>query len=811
MDGWMHDLRLALRSLRRSPGFTTIAVTTLALALGATAAVFGVLNGVVLAPLPYGDQDELVMVWSRWTDFPKTWVSQAEFQTYARSNRTLDGIAAWGATSATFTDPENPERVSAAGVTVDLFRTLGVEPVLGRTFSDDEMIADADVMLIGHRLWQRRFGADPEAVGRTVEVSGTSTRILGVLPEGFQLPTDYGGTDITEVFVPFHIDVSQDVTVPFQGGGHGLYVVARVADQATPNEARADLESIIARLTADGVYTEDRGFQVLVIPIADDILGTARTALWVLLGAVGLVLLIACANVASLLLARGRARAREFAVRAAVGADRWRVARQQLFEGAMLATAGAVAGWLLAGVGVRAILALDPGSVPRADAVRLDGVVLLFTTGVALVTTLAFGLIPALRAAARTDLNGLLGQGTRETGRDGHRAQTLLVAGQTALAVTLLVGAGLMLRTFAGLTAIDPGFRTENVLTMRVSQPSANYPDVVTSTAFYDQVLNDVRALPGVRGAAFVRSLPLASQIGDWGVWVEGYEAAPNESTPADWQIVTDGYFEAMGIEVVRGRGFDASDDETSDALVINEAMARRYWGDRDPIGTRAAAIGDTAIVIGVVRDLTHNGITAEVKAKFYRLQRQIEHDNANTQRNMTLVAWTDGDPYGQLEGVRSAIRAADPSLAVSQVQTMAEVTARTVGQPRLVMTLLGGFAGVALLLSVIGVYGVLAHTVTRRTREIGVRMALGAERGSVVGMVVRQGMAMTGAGLVVGLIGAVALSRGLETLLYGVAPRDPTTYGGVAVIFTTVALLSAWIPARRAAATDPVRALRTD
>lgn len=811
MDGGMHDLKLAFRSLRRSPGFTAVAVTTLALALGANAAIFGVLNGVVLEPLPYADQDELVMVWSRWNGFPKTWVSQEEYQNYTRSNRTLESVAAWGGTSATFTDPENPERVSAAAITGTLLETLGVEPIHGRGFTDEELVTDASVILIGHRLWQRRFGGDPGVVGRTVEVGGTSQRILGVLPPGFQLPTDYDGTDVTEAFFPFHIDVSQDVTVPFQGGSHGLYVVARVAEGSTPETAQADLSDIVERLAADGVYPESQAFAVRVIPVADDILGTARNALWVLVAAVGLVLLIACGNVANLLLARGRAKASELAVRTALGADRWRVARQILFEGAILATAGALAGWLLAGVGVRAILALDPGSVPRADAVRLDGAVLLFTAGAAVLTTLMFGLVPALRAAARSDLNDLLRQATGGTAREGRRTQTLLVAGQTALAVTLLVGAGLMLRTFAGLTSIDPGFRTDDVLTMRVSLPSATYPDVATSTVFYDQVLDDVRAIPGVRQAAFVRSLPLASQIGDWGVWVEGYEPQPNEATPGDWQVVTDGYFEAMDIEVVRGRTFDASDDVTADALVINEAMVRRYWGNRDPIGTRVATMGDTTVVVGVVRDLTHNDITAEVKAKFYRLQRQIPDQFAGAQRNMTLVAWTEGDPYGRLEATRAAIRRADPTLAVSQVQSMAEVTARTVGQPKLVMTLLAGFAGVALLLSVIGVYGVLAYTVSRRTREIGVRMALGAERGSVVGMVVRQGLAMAGTGLLVGLVAAVVLSRGLESLLYQVTPGDPVTFAAVATVFMGVALLSAWLPARRAAATDPVRALKAE
>jgi predicted permease len=808
MTGGMHDLRMALRSLRRSPGFTSAAIATLALALGANTAIFGVLNAVVLAPLPYADEDELVMVWSRWNAFPKTWVSQEEFQTYTRANRTLADLAAFTGSSATFTEPENPERVQASGVTVSLFRTLGVEPILGRAFTEDEMVADAEVMLIGHRLWKRRFGEDPGVVGRTAEVGGVATEIVGVLPAGFRLPTDYDGATETEVFLPFHIDVSEDVIVPPNGGGHGLYVVGRIAPTATPDDAQADLSGIVERLAADGVYPPSMGFQVRVIPVRDDVLGTTRAALWVLLAAVGLVLLIACGNVANLLLARARVRGRETAVRAALGAGRGRLARQALFEGGVLALAGALVGLSLAALGVRAVLALDPGSVPRADMVRLDGTVLAFTFVVAALTVLVFGLMPALRTGSRADLNGLLREGGRETGRDGHRVQGLLVAGQTALAVTLLVGAGLMLRTFANLTAIDPGFETANALTMRLTLPAGAYPDVATSTVFYDQVLDEVRALPDVQAAAFVRSLPLASQIGDWGLAIEGYEAAPGESTPGDWQVVTAGYFEALGIEVVRGRLFDAADDVNSDDLVINEAMARRYWQGRDPLGTRVVAMGDTTVVVGIVADLAHNGITAEIKPKFYRLQRQIPDGLANTQRFMTLVVRTRGDPYGALEAVRVVVRGADPTLAVSQVQTLDEVLARTVGQPKLVMTLLGVFAGVALLLAVIGVYGVLTYTVNARTREIGVRMALGAERGSVVRMIVRQGLAMTGAGLVVGLGAALALSTGLESLLYGVPARDASTFAAVAGLFAAVALAAAWLPARRAAATDPVRAL---
>lgn len=811
METWAYDTRMAIRALRRSPGFTVIAVLTLALGIGANAAIFGVVNGVVLAPLPYEDSDELVMIWSEWVGFPKTWVSDGEYRTYANRSRTLASVGAWSGTSVTFTDPESPERVGAAALTEPVLETLGVEPILGRTFTPEEHETSADVVLLGHRLWQRRFGGDPSVVGRTVEINGTLSQVVGVLPAGFRLPTDFGPGDESEVYGPFSIDMDPSIPVPQSGGSHGRYVVARLAPGATVDQARTELSGFVDELAAEGVYSPEMAFRVQVHDVHADILGPARPALGVLLGAVALVLLIACGNVANLVLARSRGRAREIALRAAVGAPRGRVVRQLLLEHAALALAGGVAGLALARVGVGAILALDPGSVPRSDAVGMSGPVLLYTLGITAVTALLFGLVPALRTASGSP-GGLLREGQRETGdRANRRGQSLLVAGQTALAVTLLVGAGLLLRTFHGLTAIEPGFETDDVLTMRVSLPTSQYPEIASVSAFFDGVLRDVRALPGVERAAFARMLPLASEIGDWGLWVEGYTPGPGEYMGGDWQVVTEGYVETMGIPVLQGRTFTLQDGDGSDELLINQAFADRYLGGRTAIGSRVAAMGDTAVVVGVVGNVTHNGITGEIKPKFYRLQRQIPDNLSGTARSMTLVAQVRGSPYSALDPVRQVIRRADPTLAVSQVQTLDEVMQRALGQPRLLVTLLGAFAGLALVLSVVGVYGVLAYTVSLRTREIGVRMALGAERGRVVRMVVRQGMAMALSGLAVGLLVAAWLGGFLDGLLYGVASRDPMTFVAVAVVFSVVALTAAYLPARRAAGTQPVEALRAE
>ena len=543
----------------------------------------------------------------------------------------------------------------------------------------------------------------------------------------------------------------------------------------------------------------------------DAALGTAERALWILFGGVTLVLLIACGNVANLLLARSRQRERELAVRAAVGAGRGRLLRVLTLENLLLAGAGGALGWAGAVIGVRGMLSLAPGSMPRTGSVSMDGNVLLYTFGIALLTTLVFGLVPA-RRASRVDLRNVLGDGLRAAGdRQGLRTQGALVAAQAALATLVLVSAALVSRTYQNLSTLDPGFRAGDALTLRVSLPATRYDSVPRVAAFYDGLLADVRALPEVSGAALVRVLPLAAEMGDAGVAVEGYVPEPGERPAADWQVVSEGYFETLGIGLLDGRTFDGADGPDEDLLVVNRTMAERYWDGRDPIGSRVLAMSDTTTVIGVVADLPHNDLTAVPKPKFYRLQRQLPQGWVAPVRSMTLVVATEGDPYALLDPVRALVRERDATLALSRIQTLDEVVARVLGQPRFLALLMGLFGLVALVLALVGVYGVLTYAAGLRTREIGVRMALGAGRSEVIWRVLRGGLGMVALGLAVGLATAAGASRILGSLLYGVEARDPVTYGAIALAFLGVATVAALVPSLRATRVDVTRSLRAE
>jgi putative ABC transport system permease protein len=549
----------------------------------------------------------------------------------------------------------------------------------------------------------------------------------------------------------------------------------------------------------------------------DDIVGSARGTILVLLGAVVFVLLIACGNVANLLLSRSEARMREIAVRAALGAGRLRLVRQLLTESLLLSLAGGALGVGLATVGLRALLAVDPTAVPRADNIHMSGAVLAFALGASALTALLFGILPALRVSrgrgART-----LTDGSRGAGRSArsNRAQGLLVAAQMAMAVLLLTGSGLMIRTFVQLLAVDPGFHPERVLTMRITAPTATYPTSTDVVAFYDELLRRIREMPQVSGAGAARILPLASTMGDSGLRVDGYEPGPNESMQADWQWATPGYFEVMGIPLVEGRTFQDGDNvDGENVIIVNQALARRYFGDRSPLGARISVFDgrlnandhrDWATVAGVVGDLRHNGLTADVKERFYRPLAQV----ASSMRSMTLtIQARTGDPAALVQPVRKVVAELDPRMPVSQVETMDQVLAASVAQPRFAMLLLAVFSAVALTLAIVGIYGVLAYAVSQRTPEIGIRMALGADRGRVVGMVVRQGMGMALIGVAVGVVAAAGLTRFMQGMLYGVTAQDPATFASVPVLFAAVALVACWVPAMRAARVRPAVALR--
>jgi predicted permease len=807
-------VRFALRSLARASGFTVTAVLTLALGIGAATAVFSVANGVLLRPLPYAEPDRVATVWASWDNFPdNTWLSVPEYQLVHQENRTLEDLALYGIGSTNFTSVEAPEQVGSAAVTPNTWELLGVVPTVGRSFTWEEARDGIPGVVLGHGVWMRRYGGDPSIVGESVELNGTMAPVLGVLPEGFALPVDFGATAVAEVYTPYYVDLESPAPDLGGGGSHGSYGIGRLRDGVTVDAARSDFERVMAQVTPVGLYSAERRFTLRVFSAESDVVGSARQTILVLLGAVGLVLLIACGNVANLLLARSESRAGEIAVRTALGAGRWRIVRQLLTESAVLAVMAGALGFLIALFGVDVLLAIDPSAVPRSASVRTDGAVVAFAVAASLLTVIVFGAVPALRVA-RSGVGARL----RRAGRGGLQGspsagvQRWLVASQMAMAVILLTGSGLMMRSFVGLLRIDPGFARGDVLTLRTSTSVARYPDPPAVARFYEQLLARVRVLPGVTSAGAARLLPLASTMGDSFFRPVGYEPAPNESTQGDWQWATPGYLETMGIPVLEGRAFDEGDRRDAQGVVlVNEALARRYWGDTSPLGRAVLASGalDTAIVVGVVGNLRHNGITGEVKGRYYVPHAQVNESMAGTMRGMTLTVGTQGDPRRLIEAVSAEVSALDPSMPVSQVRTLDEVLSSSLAQPRFGMVLLAAFAGLALGLAMVGIYGVIAYSVSQRTGEIGVRLALGAQAGQVVALVVRQGFVAALAGAAAGTLAAVYLSELLAGLLYGVTAQDPITFATVPALLLAVALIACWLPAARATRVRPASALR--
>jgi putative ABC transport system permease protein len=828
MDRLWNDFRHAVRALRLSPGFTLIAVLTVALGVGANAAMFTVADAVLLKPLPYGAPERLAMIWSRWVDFPdKTWISASEHRLYRERSRAFEDVAAFAQGSLAIlsgvsgvsglSGDGEPERVAAAFVTPNLLSVLGVLPAHGRSFREGEEVAGNDqVILLSDRLWHRRFAGDPKVVGSTIQVGGTPYEVIGVLPPGLKLPLQFAG-DAAELWVPLQADPAAAGPFPKKGGSHGWYGVGRLAPGATLAGAQADLDALIGGLAAEGIYPPAMQFEPVVVPVAEQVTGAVRPALLVLLGAVGFVLLIACVNVVSLLLARGEAREREIAVRAALGASRRDLVRQLLAENLVLALLGGAAGLWLATFGLDLLAGRNVG-VPRLTEAAVGGRALLFTLVVTLVTGLLFGLAPALRIS-RPDLQGALKDGGRGTGPGGRRQGLRhgLVIAEVALAVVLVTGAGLVLQSVWRLLQVDAGTKgEERVLTLRLTAPATTYPEVGQVAELYRGLLAKVRALPEVESAGAGLSLPLTGALGDWGLDVEGYQPPPDDNPKGDWQVVTPGYFEALGIPVRLGRAFSERDHaDAPRAVVVNETMARAYWPGGAALGRRlrTRAPGDPWMtVVGVVADVRHDGLTGEPRKIWYRPQAQMPAGNFTPRALSLAVRARPGvDPLRLVAPVRALARAADAGMPISEVRTMAEIRDTAISRERFTLLLLAAFGTLALTLAAIGIYGVLAYWVARRTHEIGVRLAVGARRRDVLGHVVGQSLALTAAGLALGLLGAQLLGRTLEGLLYGVTPADPWTLAGVALLLGTVALLAGLLPAHRAASLDPLAALRGD
>ncbi|MFL6207331.1 MAG: ABC transporter permease [Pyrinomonadaceae bacterium] len=810
MTNIWQDIRYGWRMLWKSPGFTLVALLTVALGIGANTALFSVVNAVLLRPLPVAQPGALVNLWG--TNLqggePRESASFLNFADWRDQSHVFASVAAYSNTFATLTGGDAPEAIDGLTVSPELFQTLALQPVVGRAFTAQDIQADNSPIVISQELWQRRFGARSDIIGQAITLDGRPRTVVGVLPAGFRFPFD--ASNGKDFWTP--LDPKDELNVK-RGVGY-LNVIARLKPGVTLQQAQAELDTIAHRL-AEQYPEHDAGRGVQIVTTYEEVVGGVRTALLVLLGAVGFVLLIACANVANLLLARATRRQREIAVRTALGATRWRIVRQLLTESLLLSLAGGVGGLLLALWGVDVLRSALPEDVPRVREIALDGRVLAFTLGVAVVTGLIFGLAPAL-AAARLDVNEAL----KESGRDAggwrrNRVRSFLVVAEVALSLVLLVGAGLLLKSFVRLREINPGFKPEPVLTYSVALPTAQYQTPAEQTRFFQQLLTQTASAPGVNATAAVFPLPFSGDNARGNFEIEGRPVASESESPnALSYIISPDYLRALGIPLREGRGFSERDTASAPHVVlINETLARRYFAGTDPVGRHlvVSSIADldkpkTCEIIGVVGDVKHSGLDAEAEAEYYLPYQQ------STLPFMTLVVrGTNDKPSALATDARAAVAQLDKDLPLTDIKPMSDWLAASVAPRRFNMLLLGGFALLALCLATVGIYGVMAYAVAQRTHEIGIRIALGAQARDVLRLVVGQGMLLTLIGLGVGLAGAFALTRVLATLLFNVKPTDPLVFAGVTLLLALVALVACYIPARRATRVDPMIALRQE
>ncbi len=815
IDNLRQDITGAVRGLLKSPGFAAASLITLALGIGATSAIFSVVKAVLITPLPYANPERTVQIFTRWTAFEKTWIADQEVIEFREMAKTMTNIAAWSSGQQNLTGDGEPVRIGVGFVTANLFDVLGSRPMLGRVMTAEEDVPNApQVAVLGYPLWQSRYGGDPGVIGKTLMINDVPVEVIGVMPEGFRLPTDFNddAAEPTQLWRAMRWDMTQ------LSRNHGFFAAATLAPGQSAATATEELRAICVRLTEQGKYPKPMQFSAFAVPLDEEIRGGVRPAMWLLMGAVGFLLLIACANVANLLLVRGDARLREMAVRPAIGAAPDRLMRQLLTESVVLAVIGALLGLALAALGLRMLIAIDPTSLPPLAPVQLDWTVVSFTLVLGVATTIVFGLAPAVRTL-RINLVESLREGSQQTvGGHRQRLRSLLVVAEVSLAVVLVIGAGLMVRSLSELSRIDLGFQPDNVLTMRVSVPATKYDTPEKVIDFYRLLNERVRAIPGVQSAGFVRVLPLATTIGDYGLDVEGFQESPGRNAKGDWQIVTDGAFEAMGMRLMRGRWFTPADSRQSQAVaVINETMARTYWKNpEDAVGGQIKVGGGMTqpwvTVVGMVADERHNGVTGQVKEKFYIPHSQWHiATSGNLIRGGFLVVRTTGDPMSVAGPVRNEIRTMDASLPVANIRPMTEVLSTALATPRLTGFLMGTFAAIALTLAAVGIYGVLAYLVARRTHEIGIRLAVGANRAQVLVLVLKQGLTLAGAGIIVGIVAALLLTRLMQSLLYQVRPGDPWTFVTVSLALVAVALLASALPAFRATRVSPLIALRTE
>ena len=805
MDAFRLDLSYAVRMLLKNPGFAAVALLTLALGSGVNTAMFTVVSGVLLRPLPYADPERLVALLGQDAERGFLTLSPLDFGDLATDSKVFQGAAAIQKSALSLTGRGEPERVVAAAVSWNFFELLGVEPALGRSFHRSEGRAGNEgVALLGDGLWRRRFGADPSAVGATIRLDGRVFTVIGIAPPATDFPTH------VELWIPLVLRPEQ--LDPSQRGAHYLTAVGRLKRGVELAAAQAAVGAVARRL--ERAYPDSNtGVGAIVIPLRDLMVQKARPALLVLLGAVGLVLLIACANVTSLLLARAVSRQGELAIRAALGAAKLRLIRQHLTEGLLLAGLGGGLGLLLAVWITDLVVAWGPADLPRLAQVAIDARVLAFALGAVLLTTVLVGLLPALQSGA-ADLHQRLQAGGRATLGGGRRIRNLLVVGEMALALLLLAGAGLLIRSFAALQQVAPGFDPRRILTFELWLPEPQYAELERSAAFYQQLTDRLAALPGVEAAAGVFGLPLSGGPSAYGSFeIPGRPEREGYETSAGVRVVTPDYFRALRIPLLEGRPFDRRDAAaTQPVVILNHAAARRYWPGRSPIGERLRCQismverrEQPRTIVGVVGDVHFDGLDRPAGPEIFLPHAQ------HPVTIMSLTVRTRSDPRALTASAREAVRALDPGVPLADVSSMEQVLEGSIAQRRFSMLLLAIFAALAVLLAAVGMHGVLSYAVAQRTSELGLRMALGAQPRAVFGMVLGQGLMLAGAGAALGLAGALALTRLLESLLYGVSATDAATLSAVLLGLAAIALLAGLLPARRAARIDPSIALRCE
>ena len=818
IDTLRQDLRHALRGLIRTPGFTVVTILTLALGIGANTAIFSVVNGVLLRPLGYPQPDRLMLVTSKFPamGFEQFWISPPEYYEFQEMTQSFSVVGAYATGEANLASTgDRPRRIRALAVTEQIFQALGVPPLMGRVFAKGEADQGGPALaVLSYDLWQSAFGGRASIVGERAQIDGITREVIGVMPPGFDLMDEHPA-----VWLPLGLNPAERVT---RRGNHFLYLVGRLKDGVPAEQARAEIPGLLA--TWASAHKDTHAPSADQHPFRYDgvqaqMIGSAGRSIWVLQAAVGFVLLIACANLANLLLARAETRHREFAVRTALGAGRTRLLQQFMIEGVVLSLAGGGLGLGLAASGVRALLVFYPDSLPRTTEVTLDPLVLAFTFFVSIATGIVFGFAPLLHTKFSALAQALKEGGSRgATGAGRHWIRRGLVMGEVALAVVLVIGAGLMIRTIVNLLQVDAGFSRQHLVTFSLDLPSATFKDNQPRSDFYQRLIGQLQSIAGVQSVAAMSGLPPNRRVDANDTDFENY-VAPKEGPMENvdfWQRTTVNYFDTMGIPIVRGRGFTRTDIDSGGVAVVNETLVKTFFKDQDPIGRRLRPMGGGdntpwMTIVGVAKDVKQRGVDQNTGTELYFLAEQTVRLYQFSDTSMNLVLRTSLPVATLTPSIEAAVRQLDATLPIIRLRDMSEVMADSISRPRLTAQLLGGFAGLALLLAALGTYGVLSHMVAERRREIGIRMALGAERTGVLALVMRQGLALTAVGLAVGLAGATALGRLMASLLFGVQPTDPVTMGAVAATIAAVGAVACALPAYRASRVDPVVVLRDE